>query len=197
VVTLDELHCQLAEVDENLCGSTLSPAEEKLFVRRRKEIYEELHPETRNGASGNGRKKVPQNAEATSTETAESADLITTVQIGQSNSSTGEIPQSADRFTLDTAKKTGKSERAVQRIIAVANELGEAVLTGIAGTSLELTLFDYAGSGLSGGEGGVLFEVAGLDASILTERSSRRRNGKPAASAPRLLRLKTGGFRMK
>ncbi len=41
--------------------------------------------------------------------------------------------------------KTGKSKRTVERIVAIANELGEAVLTGIAGTSLELTLFDYAG----------------------------------------------------
>ena len=49
LLALDDLHCQLVEVDENLCGSKLSPAERALFTRRRKEIYLALHPETRHG----------------------------------------------------------------------------------------------------------------------------------------------------
>ena len=52
VLALDELHRQLAEVDENLAGTKLTPAERALFTRRRKEIYEALHPETKNGAHG-------------------------------------------------------------------------------------------------------------------------------------------------
>ena len=43
--------------------------------------YEALHPETKNGAIGNGREKVRQLGEATS----------------------------ADRFTADTAAKTGRA----------------------------------------------------------------------------------------
>ena len=106
VVTLDELHCQLAEVDENLCGSHLSPSEEKLFMRRRKEIYEQINPETKNGGDRKSEKIRTTNCRS-------------------------------DPFTADTAAKTGKSKRTVERIIAIANELGEAVLTGIAGTSLD------------------------------------------------------------
>jgi hypothetical protein len=49
------------------------------------EAYGALHPETKNGAIGNGREKVRQVGEAT-----------------------------PERFTADTAKKTGQSERAVQ-----------------------------------------------------------------------------------
>lgn len=39
----------IAECDENLCGSNLSPAERARFTKRRKEAYEALHPETRHG----------------------------------------------------------------------------------------------------------------------------------------------------
>ena len=52
VVTLDELHRQLAEVDENLCGTKLTPSERALFMRRRKDIHIALHPETRAGVAG-------------------------------------------------------------------------------------------------------------------------------------------------
>ena len=52
IVDLPELKRQLAEVDENLAGTKLTPAERALFTRRRKEIYEALHPETKNGAQG-------------------------------------------------------------------------------------------------------------------------------------------------
>lgn len=60
VVTLGDLHRQLAECDENLCGTKLTPSERALFTRRRKEIYEALHPETRHGATGRGGKKDPE-----------------------------------------------------------------------------------------------------------------------------------------
>jgi ParB family transcriptional regulator, chromosome partitioning protein len=49
VVDLDELHRQLAECDENLCGASLTPAERAMFTARRKEVYEALHPETKHG----------------------------------------------------------------------------------------------------------------------------------------------------
>jgi ParB-like chromosome segregation protein Spo0J len=83
VLDLDELHRQLAEVDENLAGTKLTPAERALFTRRRKEIYEALHPETKHGGDRASR------------------------QLGDL--------KEADRFTADTAKATGQSERAIQR----------------------------------------------------------------------------------
>jgi ParB-like chromosome segregation protein Spo0J len=52
VVDLGELHRQLAEVDENLAGTTLTASERALFTQRRKDIYLALHPETRQHAAG-------------------------------------------------------------------------------------------------------------------------------------------------
>lgn len=46
VVDLDEQRRIIAECDENLCGSVLTPTERATFTAKRKEAYEALHPET-------------------------------------------------------------------------------------------------------------------------------------------------------
>ncbi len=53
VVDLSDPHRQHAEVDENLCGAKLTPAERALFTVHRKDIFIALHLETRNEAAGN------------------------------------------------------------------------------------------------------------------------------------------------
>lgn len=72
-------------IDENLCRAELSPADRARQTARRKAIYEELNPETRHG----GDRSEP------------SRQL-------------GDLPD-ADRFSADTARATGLSERTVQR----------------------------------------------------------------------------------
>lgn len=49
VLDLGDLERQIAECDENLCAPQLSPADRARFTKRRKDAYEALHPETRNG----------------------------------------------------------------------------------------------------------------------------------------------------
>lgn len=51
VLELSELERQIAECDENLCATQLTPSERAMFTKRRKEAYEALHPETRHGAN--------------------------------------------------------------------------------------------------------------------------------------------------
>lgn len=58
-----------------------SKAERALFTRRRKDIYEAIHPETRHGGDRGASRKIGDTA----------------------------------RFTADTATRTGRSERDVQR----------------------------------------------------------------------------------
>lgn len=49
ILELDDLNRQIAECDENLCAPQLSPSDRARFTKRRKEAYEALHPETKNG----------------------------------------------------------------------------------------------------------------------------------------------------
>jgi hypothetical protein len=47
----DLRYAQLAEIDENLVRADLSPAENALHIAKRKEIYERIHPETKQGST--------------------------------------------------------------------------------------------------------------------------------------------------
>jgi hypothetical protein len=108
-VDSDDLHAELIVIDENLIRSELSPAERAAQMDRRKTIYEELHPETRHGAAGNGREKVR--------------------QVGDSTA--------AERFTSNTASATGQSERSVQRDVERGEKIAPEALTAVKGTKLD------------------------------------------------------------
>jgi ParB family transcriptional regulator, chromosome partitioning protein len=109
IVDLPELQRQLAECDENLAGPTLTKAERALFTRRRKAVYEALHPETRQHVAG---------AHATN------------AALGHASA------KLAPAFTADTAAKTGQSERAVQRDVTRGDRIAEDVLKVVQGTDL-------------------------------------------------------------
>jgi len=49
VVTENDLNAELAMIDENLCRTDMSLAERAKMMVRRKELYEEKHPESRGG----------------------------------------------------------------------------------------------------------------------------------------------------
>lgn len=49
ILDLTDLECQIAECDENLCATQLSPSDRARFTARRKDAYEALHPEAKHG----------------------------------------------------------------------------------------------------------------------------------------------------
>lgn len=100
----DDLHAELAMIDENLCRAELSAAQRAEQTARRKAIYEELHPETRHGGDRASR------------------------QVGDLN---------PDRFTAETATRTGRSERAVQRDAERGEKVDAEALRLVAGTDLD------------------------------------------------------------
>lgn len=107
IVSDDDLHAELAMIDENLCRNELSPTERARHTARRKAIYEELHPETKHG----GDRSEPSR------------------QVGDL--------KEADRFTVETAAATGKSERSVQRDAERGAKVIDEVKNLIAGTELD------------------------------------------------------------
>ena len=85
---IDAVEAELREIDENLIRADLSPAEQAAHHKRRKELYEKRHPETKHGGdrkSSTGKSK-PQNADLKS-------------------------------YTEDAAEKTGKSRDTVERAV--------------------------------------------------------------------------------
>lgn len=107
IVTDDDLHAELAMIDENLCRAELSPSDRAKQTARRKAIYLELHPETAHGANLEG--------------------------AGVANSATPETP----RFTKATAAVTGQSERTVRLDAERGEKIYEPVFDMIRGTKLD------------------------------------------------------------
>ena len=95
VTDIDDDRAELAMIDENLMRKDLEPADLVYQTDRRKDVYERLHPETANGGD---RRST-------------SSQLLRTEN------------EPAERFTLATAKATGRSERSVQMAARIGKKL--------------------------------------------------------------------------
>ena len=107
IVTLDALHAELAEIDENLQRQELTVLERAEQLARRKNIYEEVYPQTKHGGDR------------------------------KSDEAKNQVAESATwSFNKDTAAKTGISERAVRVNFQIANDIAPAVKDIIRDTDL-------------------------------------------------------------
>jgi N6-adenosine-specific RNA methylase IME4/ParB-like chromosome segregation protein Spo0J len=93
IIDVDKLHAELAEIDENLIRNELHYIDRGNQLQRRKEIYEELYPETK---AGGDRKSNPNNS-----------DLI-------------DKPKA---FTEDIAKKLNVSRDTIENEIKIAKNI--------------------------------------------------------------------------
>lgn len=110
IVTMGELERQIAECDENLCGSVLAPGERSAFTRRRQEAYEALH----------GKSKA--------------------IGAAAANAAMGRGDATANfavAFTEDTALKTGRSVRAVRLDAERGSKVCQEALDVLKGTKAD------------------------------------------------------------
>ena len=101
ICTLEGLRAELAEIDENIIRCDLTTVEKGNQLLRRKEIYESLHPESKNGGDRRSEKIVEKTRSA---------------------KCTSDPPKS---FVRDTAEKLGVDPSTVRRQIQAAKNMTE------------------------------------------------------------------------
>lgn len=106
VVELDDINRRLAEIDENLIRNDLSDLERSEHLSRRKHLYLLKHPETKRGGGAG----LPGGGKAKS--------------------------ETVSSFAADTSAKTGRTERAVQQDVQIAESIPEDVREAIRETPL-------------------------------------------------------------
>lgn len=100
IVSLDAIAIEAATIDENVVRHELTVLERGELLRRRKELHEVLHPETRRGVAGGIASGAARRGERTT-------DRMSPVQ--------------------DIAAKTGRSRRSVEREIRIATAIPQDV----------------------------------------------------------------------
>lgn len=106
---IKEDDAELAEIDENLIRNELTTMERGELLARRKEIYEERHPETKAGAAGANASNAAQGKEHAS-------EIIS--------------------FATDTAAKTGLTPRSIQQEVQIAKNIAPEVKESIRETPI-------------------------------------------------------------
>ena len=107
ITDLDNIHSELAEIDENLVRAELHYLDRAEMLKRRQEIYEELHPE----AKAEEKRKVGLKNQNPNPR----ADTVSARE------------NTPDTFTEDTAKKTNLTARTIRRDLQIAKNLDDGV----------------------------------------------------------------------
>lgn len=157
----EHLQAELIEIDENLCRAELTAAQRAQAIKRRRQIWEALHPEE--------------------TEVA---------QVGSPQSYAGHLggarPQEKG-FAASTAAVTGEGKTSINRHLARADAIGDEGLTKIAGTSLDKGVEMDALARLPEPERAELIERAQAGECVSArDTATAKPANKPAAAAPAL-----------
>lgn len=108
------LNQQLAQIDENLVRSELHYTDQSIFTKKRKEIYEQLHPDTFKGAIAKSGERI---------QIGKKKGQIKPLALND-NMSVKATPS----FIKDTAKKTGKSEKTIERDVKIGESFDKTEL---------------------------------------------------------------------
>ena len=154
------LQSELMEIDENLCRAELTASQRTGYTKRRKQIWEALHPV----------EKVQTVADLDCYENNSGASCATIQDKGRGR---------PEGFAAATAEATGQSKATTNRAIARADALGDEALNKVANTSLD-----------SGVELDALAKMPAPERTELIERAaageqvSARTQAAPVASKP-------------
>ena len=160
ILKVDSMQAELAEIDENLKRTNLSAIMEAKALKRRKQIYLTLFPETKHGAmGGKGNNKKA------------------------SNNETENISVS---FAEDTAAKTGKTARAIRGDVALADAIPDDVAnltaeTPVADNKRELKKL----ANMPEEEQRVVAEKIAAGAKTVNEAVTGKRRASPAKPKPK------------
>ena len=112
----DDIHNELAEIDENLIRAELHYLDRAEFLKRRQEIYETLYPESTRF------EKVKNNLKPFHTDNE-------TVSLSDRDSNDADLQdiKIPDTFAEDTAKKTNLTARTIQQDLQLAKNLDSEV----------------------------------------------------------------------
>ena len=149
---LEHLQTELIEIDENLCRAELTAAQRTAFSKRRKQIWEALHPEEI---------RVAQAAP---------------VEIGY-----GKPPVRPTGFAAATSAATGQSKATTNRAIARAEALGDDTIAQVTNTSLDSGVELDALAKLDAPERAALVERASAGEQVSARQQNPPAPAKPSA----------------
>jgi ParB family chromosome partitioning protein len=113
-----KIEYELMEIDENLMRAELTEFERAKLLARRKEIYDQLHPEKRRGYASLGNLKQFRNTE-----------IARTRNFG--------IPKDARSFVEEVSRELGMSRRTIYEYLEIGQRIKGEVEEMIRGTELE------------------------------------------------------------
>ena len=127
--------------DENLCRAELTTSQRTTYTKRRKQIWEALHPTVKTDVSDFSDDSNTQRVELLPGDSNRTS--VSVLENSQNNSgTTGSTihPKKAGRpkqFAASTAKATGMTKQAINRALARADALGDDALAKVTNTSLD------------------------------------------------------------
>lgn len=166
---VEHLQTELIEIDENLCRAELTTSQRTAYTKRRKQIWDALHP-----AKVNQRFESVFDAigiENPETEVAQVAPPQFSGQIG------GARPQTQG-FAAATASATGQSKATTNRALFRADAIGDDALSKVTNTSLD-----------SGVELDALAKLPAPERAVLVERAAAGEKVSARAKKPAQAKL--------
>jgi ParB family chromosome partitioning protein len=110
VIDLDETSGRIATIDENLVRRILTVAERSELLAERKKLYLVLHPETKAHVSGG--------------------------KARQGKKKAASVESTLAAFSTDTATKTGRGRRAIEREVSIGERLAPDVMEKVKQTDV-------------------------------------------------------------